>query len=68
MRDFRSSHGDFDVLPDAGYGHYAHMVEEELHQRGHRTMVLDGDNARHGLCGDLGYELLVEPDDWFPCR
>lgn len=31
------------------------MVEEELHQRGHRTMVLDGDNARHGLCGDLGF-------------
>jgi adenylylsulfate kinase len=33
----------------------AHAVEEELHQRGCRTFVLDGDNVRHGLCGDLGF-------------
>lgn len=26
-----------------------------LHQRGCRTFVLDGDNLRHGLCGDLGF-------------
>ena len=25
-------------------------------QRGCRTFVLDGDNVRHGLCGDLGFE------------
>ncbi len=33
----------------------AHAVEEALHQRGCRTFVLDGDNVRHGLCGDLGF-------------
>ena len=33
----------------------AHAVEESLHQRGCRTFVLDGDNVRHGLCGDLGF-------------
>lgn len=33
----------------------AHAVEEELHQRGCRTFVFDGDNVRHGLCGDLGF-------------
>ncbi len=26
-----------------------------MHQRGYRTFVLDGDNVRHGLCGDLGF-------------
>lgn len=45
----------FTGLPSSGKSTIAHMVEEELHQRGHRTMVLDGDNARHGLCGDLGF-------------
>ena len=34
---------------------FAHAVEETLHQRGCRTFVLDGDNVRHGLCGDLGF-------------
>ena len=26
-----------------------------MHQKGCRTFVLDGDNVRHGLCGDLGF-------------
>jgi len=26
-----------------------------LHQMGCHTFVLDGDNVRHGLCGDLGF-------------
>ena len=30
-------------------------MEEELHQRSCRTIVLDGDNVRHGLCSDLGF-------------
>jgi len=30
-------------------------VEERLHQLACRTFVLDGDNVRHGLCGDLGF-------------
>ena len=39
----------------AGKSTLAHAVEEILHQRGCRTFVLDGDNVRHGLCGDLGF-------------
>lgn len=30
-------------------------MEDELHHLGCRTYVLDGDNVRHGLCGDLGF-------------
>ena len=32
-------------------------MEEELHQRSCKTYVLDGDNVRHGLCGDLGFSV-----------
>ncbi|OGS94868.1 MAG: adenylyl-sulfate kinase [Gallionellales bacterium RIFCSPLOWO2_02_FULL_57_47] len=45
----------FTGLSGAGKSTLAHAVEEELHQRGCRTFVLDGDNVRHGLCGDLGF-------------
>ena len=31
------------------------MVEQRLHAAGHHTMLLDGDNVRHGLCRDLGF-------------
>jgi adenylylsulfate kinase len=30
-------------------------VEERLHAQGIRTYVFDGDNVRHGLCGDLSF-------------
>jgi adenylylsulfate kinase len=30
-------------------------VEERLHNLGMRTYVFDGDNVRHGLCGDLSF-------------
>lgn len=43
-------------LSGAGKSTVAHAVEEQLHQRGCRTMVLDGDNVRHGLCADLGFK------------
>lgn len=33
----------------------AHLVEEELYQAGIRTYTFDGDNVRHGLCGDLSF-------------
>lgn len=33
----------------------AHSVEERLHNLGCHTYVLDGDNIRHGLCGDLNF-------------
>jgi adenylylsulfate kinase len=39
----------------SGKSTLAHAVEEVLHQMGCRTFVLDGDNVRHGLCGDLDF-------------
>jgi adenylylsulfate kinase len=45
----------FTGLSGSGKSTLAHAVEEELHKRDCRTMVLDGDNVRHGLCGDLGF-------------
>ncbi|UOA09651.1 adenylyl-sulfate kinase [Methylobacter sp. S3L5C] len=45
----------FTGLSGSGKSTLAHAVEDELHQRGCRTFVLDGDNVRHGLCGDLGF-------------
>lgn len=45
----------FTGLSGAGKSTLAHAVEEELHSRGCRTFVLDGDNVRHGLCSDLGF-------------
>jgi adenylylsulfate kinase len=45
----------FTGLSGSGKSTLAHAVEEVLHQRGYKTFVLDGDNVRHGLCGDLGF-------------
>ena len=45
----------FTGLSGSGKSTLAHAVEEELHLRGCRTFVLDGDNVRHGLCGDLAF-------------
>jgi len=45
----------FTGLPGSGKSTLAHAVEESLHRLGCRTFVLDGDNVRHGLCGDLGF-------------
>lgn len=45
----------FTGLPSSGKSTIAHAVEERLHQQGCRTIVLDGDNIRHGLNGDLGF-------------
>jgi adenylylsulfate kinase len=47
----------FTGLSGAGKSTLAHAVEEELHNRNCLTYVLDGDNVRHGLCGDLGFSL-----------
>lgn len=58
-REEQNGHGSvilwFTGLSGAGKSTLAHAVEEELHQRGSRTFVLDGDNVRHGLCSDLGF-------------
>ena len=45
----------FTGLSGAGKSTLAHAVEERLHEMGCRTFVFDGDNVRHGLCGDLGF-------------
>lgn len=45
----------FTGLPSSGKSTIAHAAEEKLYQLGCRTFVLDGDNIRHGLCGDLGF-------------
>ncbi len=42
-------------LPGAGKSTIANMVEQRLNHRGHHTMLLDGDNIRHGLNRDLGF-------------
>jgi adenylylsulfate kinase len=45
----------FTGLSGAGKSTLAHAVEDRLYQLGCRTFVIDGDNVRHGLCGDLGF-------------
>lgn len=45
----------FTGLSGAGKSTLAHAVEQRLHMMGCRTYVFDGDNVRHGLCGDLGF-------------
>ena len=45
----------FTGLSGAGKSTLAHALEESLYQMGYHTFVLDGDNVRHGLCGDLGF-------------
>src|SRR4051812_33972675 len=45
----------FTGLSGAGKSTIAHAVEKELHLRGYRTFVFDGDNVRFGLCSDLGF-------------
>lgn len=45
----------FTGLSGAGKSTLAHAVEERLFQLKCRTFVLDGDNVRQGLCGDLGF-------------
>lgn len=45
----------FTGLSGSGKSTLAHALEEVLYQLDCRTIVLDGDNIRHGLCGDLGF-------------
>lgn len=58
-REEQNGHGSvilwFTGLSGAGKSSLAHAVEEELHNMGCHTFVLDGDNVRHGLCADLGF-------------
>jgi bifunctional enzyme CysN/CysC len=42
-------------LSGAGKSTIARAVEERLFAARHHTMLLDGDQLRHGLCSDLGF-------------
>jgi bifunctional enzyme CysN/CysC len=45
----------FTGLSGAGKSTIANLVEKRLHALGRHTIVLDGDNVRHGLNRDLGF-------------
>jgi len=42
-------------LSGSGKSTLANLLEKKLHEQGKHTYLLDGDNVRHGLCGDLGF-------------
>lgn len=42
-------------LSASGKSTLAFELERRLHDLGHPSYVLDGDNIRHGLCRDLGF-------------
>jgi adenylyl-sulfate kinase len=46
----------FTGLPAAGKSTMASAVEERLVEAGRPALLLDGDNLRHGLNGDLGFD------------
>ena len=48
----------FTGLSGSGKSTLAHAVEEKLYRLGLNTFVLDGDNVRHGLNKDLGFNNL----------
>ena len=45
----------FTGLSGAGKSTIANLVEKRLHSLGRHTVLLDGDNVRHGLNRDLGF-------------
>ncbi|MBX9747642.1 MAG: adenylyl-sulfate kinase [Hyphomonadaceae bacterium] len=45
----------FTGLSGAGKSTIANLVEKKLHAMGRHTVLLDGDNIRHGLSRDLGF-------------
>ncbi len=49
----------FTGLPGSGKSSIAGVLERRLFDQGCQTMLLDGDQVRHGLNGDLGFT----PDD-----
>jgi len=45
----------FTGLSGSGKSTLANRTEQVLHSAGYRTLILDGDNIRQGLCKDLGF-------------
>lgn len=58
-RERLSGHDSFVIwftgLSGSGKSTLSQLVEVELYQRGLRTIVLDGDNFRHGISSNLGF-------------
>ncbi|HEX5581694.1 MAG TPA: adenylyl-sulfate kinase, partial [Gemmatimonadaceae bacterium] len=58
-REARNGHGAvvlwFTGLSGSGKSTIARALERALFEAGCRTMLLDGDQLRHGLCADLGF-------------
>ncbi|MDX8413660.1 MAG: adenylyl-sulfate kinase [Mariprofundales bacterium] len=50
-------------LSGSGKSTLAHAVEGKLHAMGIHTYVLDGDNVRHGLCGDLAFSAVARREN-----
>lgn len=42
-------------LSGSGKSTIANLLEKKLTEQNKHTYLLDGDNIRHGLCGDLGF-------------
>jgi bifunctional enzyme CysN/CysC len=53
----------FTGLPGAGKSTVAAAVEERLLQGGQPAFLLDGDNLRHGLNGDLGFDEVARREN-----
>ena len=43
-------------LSGSGKSTIANLLEKKLFSEHKKTYLLDGDNVRHGLCGDLGFD------------
>ena len=58
-REHRYQHKSFVLwftgLSGSGKSTLANAIEKKLFDAEHNVMVLDGDNVRHGLCSDLGF-------------
>ncbi len=59
MREARNSHKAhcywFTGLSGSGKSTIAKEFQKKLFEQGKQVYMLDGDNVRHGLCGDLGF-------------
>jgi bifunctional enzyme CysN/CysC len=53
----------FTGLPGAGKSTIASAVEERLIDTGKAAFLLDGDNLRHGLNGDLGFDEVARREN-----
>jgi len=47
----------FTGLSGSGKSTIANELEKKLHEQGKLTVLLDGDNVRHGLCSGLGFSV-----------